>query len=95
MFGYYSAEWVFLATVGLAIAVGLADNAVRWINSISISLAVAVVCSLAFYALLRVGRRTPIGITYETHPAAQGHPVLSIATSIAMFSLWTAYILTM
>lgn len=95
MFGYFSVEWVFLASVGLAIAAGLADNAVRWINSVSISLAIALVCSLAFYALLRIGGRTPIGITYETHPAAQGHPVLSIAASLAMFALWTAYILTM
>jgi hypothetical protein len=95
MLGYFSVEWVFLATVGFAIAAGLADNVVRWINSLSISLAIALVCSLAFYALLRIGGRTPIGITYETHPAAQGHPVLSIAASIAMLALWATYILTL
>ena len=92
MLGYFSGEWVFLAAIGLAVAL-LGGGAINSFNTVSLAWTVAVVSSVAFYGLLRTAGKTPIGITYESHPAARGHPVLSAMASAVVFLILSLQIL--
>lgn len=93
MLGYFSGEWLFLAVAGLA-AAAFGGKAVYRLNSVDSMWMVAVVIALAFYALLRLAGRTPIGITYKSHPAARGHPLLSVLASVAIFLILAFHILS-
>ena len=92
MLGYFSVEWVFLAVIGLAAAL-FGGKAIQHLGVSPVIWVVAVLSSGAFYALLRLGGRTPIGITYESHPAARGHPALSLLAAIALFLILGSHIL--
>ena len=93
MLGYFSVEWVFLAVLGFAAAL-FGGSAIQSVGAPPATWAVAVVSSLAFFGLLRLAGRTPIGITYESHPAARGHPVLSVLAFIICFSILGFHILS-
>ncbi len=87
MLGYFSVEWVFLAAIGLVASASFSEKFAHLFGSQwSGSLAVIAITFL-FYALLRVTGRTPIGITYHSHPAARGHPILSLFAALTVLGL--------
>lgn len=87
MLGYFSGEWLLLALIDLGASASFSERfahlfSSRWSGSLAV-LALA----LLFYGLLRVAGRTPIGITYDTHPAARGHPILSLVAALTVLGL--------
>src|SRR5262245_42577422 len=95
MLGYFSGEWIFVVALGLGSAICFAVDVVGAIESVLARWVVALLSSFVFYGFLRLAGRTPIGIIYETHPAARGHPILSLMASILLFAVFGLNILMM
>lgn len=92
LFKYLSVEWLFLAIVGVGGSAALAFNSSSDTNSALIRWALAALVSLALYVVLRLGGKTPIGITYESHPAAKRHPYLSFFIAWISVAIWAVAI---
>ena len=78
MLGRYSGEWVGLVTLLIVM------TAIVGRKTADVHVAWAIPFCFAIYGFLRLAGRTPIGITYESSPAARGHPLLSLPAAIVI-----------
>lgn len=60
------------------------DDSDRWQEDCGRTCGVGNPICFAIYGFLRIAGRTPIGITYESSPAARGHPLLSLPAAIVI-----------
>ena len=81
MLGRFSGEWVGLVTLLIVMAFIVGGKTAH------VHAAWAIPVCLGIYGFLRLAGRTPIGITYESHPAARGHPLLSWPAAIVIAAL--------
>ncbi len=92
MLGYFSGEWTLFSVLGLAGAFALRYKAVV-VPSPTYGWSTVTLITLGFYLFLRLAGRTPEGITYGSHPAARGHPVLSMVVTAAIFVILASRLL--
>ena len=81
LFGRFSVEWVALVVLLTFVA--------SWFGgrTAEVHPAWALLLLVAIYGSIRLVGRTPIGITYESHPASRGYPVLSFVAAIVITAI--------
>ncbi len=77
-----------LSSIGLAASFYVARLACIATKEPPNLFAIGMIVSIALYTLLRMGGKTPIGITYDSHLAAKGHPILSANIFLVSLFAW-------
>lgn len=91
--GYLSGEWLILTVFGLVGSWALAVRATAsLIDSPWLLVVLGLMVALLLCFILRIAGKTPVGITYEFHPAVQGHPRLSMIVAMISVMIWAFHI---
>ena len=86
MLGNFSGEWTLLSALGLVGAFTLRHKAAV-VPAAAYGWSTAILLTLGFYVLLRLGGHTPEGIAPGGHPAVEGHPRLSVVVTGIIFAV--------